>query len=390
MSQAKGGFSENMFPYILTYATSCFFLYIGLRYKSNKVLNCIFIGIALLLPALLAGMRDSSVGTDTSHYIRYFEYVKDTGSRVQNFKYLDLERGFGVFLYLISRFTNNVFWMLFLSELFICFFVWKAIDDNVSDQYKVFSMVLYYLLFYSFSFNIMRQMMAMSILLFSYRYIKKRELFKFLICVVIASLFHTSAIIGFALYPIYGVCMGKDSISLQHKKTSQFKLLFRKVVFKLRFLLILVGLCLAVFLLYNGKEVIKFISDYFNDFHAIAEGIGGSGSPLRYTLYMILLLICTAYTIQFARTEYMFYIVIFLLSIILYQIKFISTEAYRVAMYFSLYIVILIPQIIATMPKKTNRTISSLMVFIIICIYSYDFFVIQQYNGTYPYLLSMN
>ena len=377
-----------MFPYILTYATSCFFLYIGVKCKSSKWLNRILISIALLLPALLAGMRDSSVGTDTANYIRYFEYVKNAGSHVQNFKYLDLERGFGVFLYLISRLTDNVFWMLFLSELFICFFVWKAIDDNVSDQYKVFSMVLYYLLFYSFSFNLMRQMMAMSILLFSYRYIKRREMFKFLICVVIASLLHNASVIGVALYPIYGVCMRKDSINSQYKKISQFGLLLRKVVFKLRFVLILSGLCLAALIIYNGKEIIEFINIYFKDFYAIAEGIGGGSSAWRYTLYMILLLICSAYTFQFFRTEYMFYIVIFLLSIILYQFKFISKEAYRVAMYYSLYFVILIPQVIAATSKKTNRKISSIMVFIIACIYSYDFFVIQLYNSTYPYMLS--
>ena len=82
-----------MFPYILTYAASCFFLYIGVKCKrSSKTLNYIFVGIALLLPALLAGMRDSSVGTDTVAYIRYFEYVKDNGNHVHNFKYFDLER----------------------------------------------------------------------------------------------------------------------------------------------------------------------------------------------------------------------------------------------------------------------------------------------------------
>ena len=304
-----------MFPYILTYAASCFFLYIGVKCKrSSKTLNYIFVGIALLLPALLAGMRDSSVGTDTVAYIRYFEYVKDNGNHVHNFKYFDLERGFGVFLYLLSCLTDDVFWMLFLSELFICFFVWKAIDDNVSDQYKVFAMALYYLLFYSFSFNIMRQMMAMSILLFSYRYIKKRKLLKFLICVLIASLLHKSSIIGFALYPIYGVCLGKDSISLQHKEKSQLKMFLQKVVFKWRFVLIFAGLCLAALIIYNGKEIIKFLNVYLNDFFAIAKGIGGSGSAWRFTLYLILLLICTAYTFQFAYTEYTFYIVIFLLS----------------------------------------------------------------------------
>ncbi len=105
---------------------------------------------------------------------------------------------------------------------------------------------------------------------------------------------------------------------------------------------------------------------------------------------MIILLICTAHTLQFARTEYMFYIVILLISIILYQLKLISTEAYRVAMYFSIYIVILISQNIFAMSKKFNRIISSVIVFIIICVYSYDFFVIQQYNETYPYLLSQS
>ena len=356
--------------------------------RSSKVLNCIFIGIALLLPALLAGLRNSSVGTDTINYVNMFESAKAFNSITTVLQNINVEKGFVGLIYLISRFTNNVFWMLFLCELLTCFFVWKAIDDNVSDQHKVFSMALYYLLFYSFSFNIMRQMIAMSIMLFSYRYIKKRELFKFLICVVFAYTFHKSAVIGFLLYPIYGVCLKKGAESLQNKKDSPFILSARKIVYNLRHVLIFAGLVVAILIILNGKEVIRFISGYFNAFYGISAGTGGS--TWRYTLYMFVLLILTAHTLQFARTEYMFYFVIFLLSIILYQIKLVSTEAYRIAMYFSLYFVVSIPQVIALMPKKNDRTISSLMVFIIACIYSYDFFVIQQYNGAYPYLLSMN
>ena len=149
-------------------------LYIGLKIKKNNPMRVLLIFIALLFPAFLAGLRDGSVGTDTLTLERFFEYCKEN-SFSKIFAVTDYEVGFKLYVYAVASVANNVFWLHFAIEFFVVFFVWKAIDENVVEQYKVFAMLLYYILFYSYSLNMIRQMMAMSILLFSYRYIKQKN-----------------------------------------------------------------------------------------------------------------------------------------------------------------------------------------------------------------------
>ena len=353
-----------MFPYILTYTASCVFLYIGLKCKSNKVLYRVLIGIALLLPALLAGLRDSSVGTDTKSYIQIFKNAVGLNNRTAFFENTGMEDGFNAFIYLISRLTNNVFWMLFLCELFACFFVWKAIDENVVEQYKVFAMLLYYLLFYSYSLNMIRQMMAMSILLFSYQYIKQRKLLKFLLCVIISFFFHKASVIGLVLYPIYSVCLQNDTIELQKEYGSRKSSLFKKIIYKYRYFLIALGILMACLIVYYAREIITFAHFYFDDYYQIYNGSGASTT--RYMFYMVALLIVTAYTLQFKRTEFLYYFVIFIIGLILYQFRTVSEHTFRLSMFLSFYIIVLIPQVISLIKKKTDRAIVISMVLIIV------------------------
>lgn len=371
-----------MFPYIFTYSISCFVLYIGLKIKKNSPIRVLLIFIALLFPALLAGLRDGSVGTDTLTLEHFFEYCK-VSNISQIFSESDYEIGFKLFVYSIARIVDNVFWLHFAIEFFVVFFVWKAIDENVADQYKVFAVLLYYLLFYSFSLNIIRQMMSMSILLFSYTYIKRKELLKFLLCVLVSFFFHKASIFGLALYPIYCVCLQNDATELQ-KKQNRLNSFFRKLIYKFRFLLVLIGITMTLLVVFYAREIIAFAHFYFDDYYYIYQDSGASS--LRYTLYMVALLIVTAYTFQFKHTEFLYYFLVFVISLILYHMSSISGQAYRIAMFFSIYFVVLIPQVIFLIKGKMNRAIVISTVLIIVFMYSYDFFILREYNGTYPYI----
>ena len=374
-----------MFPYIFTYSISCFVLYIGLKIKKNSPMRVLLIFIALLFPAFLAGLRDGSVGADTLTLEHFFEYCK-----ANNFSQIlgvsDYEVGFKLYVYAVASVTNNVFWLHFTIELFIVLFVWKSIDENVVEQYKVFAMLLYYLLFYSL--NMIRQMMAMSILLFSYRYIKQKKLLKFILCVVISFFIHKASIIGLALYPIYTVCLQNDAIELLKKNKTRKSSLFKNLIYQFRYFLIALCIFMACLAVHYAREIITFAHLYFDDYYQIFYDSGLSAT--RYTLYMTAILVVTAYTLQFKRTEYLYYFVLFVISLILYQFRTVSQFAYRLSFFLSFYIIVLIPQVISFINKKSNRAIVISMVLVIVCIYSYDFFVLREYNNTYPYTFSQS
>ena len=60
-----------MLPYLFVFAISIFSTYLAqLCYnRNNKFLFVLFSAVAILTPALLAGFRDSGIGTDTEIYV---------------------------------------------------------------------------------------------------------------------------------------------------------------------------------------------------------------------------------------------------------------------------------------------------------------------------------
>lgn len=57
-----------MIIYWVSFFCSVFFLLFGLR-SQKIIIGKIFIVVGLIIPCLLAGMRDISIGSDTSGYV---------------------------------------------------------------------------------------------------------------------------------------------------------------------------------------------------------------------------------------------------------------------------------------------------------------------------------
>lgn len=56
---------------------------------------------------------------------------------------------------------------------------------------------------YGFTFSGLRQALALSILLYSYPYLKNKRFFRFALLVVLAAMFHSTALIFLVAYPVY-------------------------------------------------------------------------------------------------------------------------------------------------------------------------------------------
>ena len=140
---------------------------IAISRKFSEKFKNILILIALLMPAFVAGARDIGVGTDTLVYgEKYFKIVCEQGIQAL-LLYTDCEIGYGLFIYIISLFTHNIFWQFFWIEFVIVLLIWMSIYNYLEEKYRALAMLIYYLLFFPFSLNIMRQSIAMAIILFS-------------------------------------------------------------------------------------------------------------------------------------------------------------------------------------------------------------------------------
>lgn len=160
------------------------------------------ISLIILVPVLLVTFRSTHTGVDTHAYLKFFE------DRIYGGDYIlyRLHQGHELLFYGISYFfwqngcTRGAFFVFAFVSLFFSFLA----IYRVSKVYNPFVMSLIFLIiFYHECFNAMRQMNAVAIVFFAYTFVLSRNFVKFFLCVVVASLFHSTALCALPLYFLY-------------------------------------------------------------------------------------------------------------------------------------------------------------------------------------------
>lgn len=178
-----------------------------------KHVNRKFLSGILLLPlAILVAFRAEYVGPDTHNYIRnyaVFAKYQSLGDALKNAK---MEDGFVFFGYLCSKVGISYQGFQVLISSFIFYSFYRFVHKY--SPYIAVSCFLIYANFYVFgSMNVVRMWMAVTVLLFAVESFTKNQLKKFIIIVLLASLFHVSALCFLVAYPLQKVhwSLGKTS-----------------------------------------------------------------------------------------------------------------------------------------------------------------------------------
>jgi len=161
------------------------FLLLGALINSRQ--QKLFIVVSFIILFILAAFRDTNVGTDTLGYERIFLRIKAGGTAIQEIGWQALNK---IVIYFNGGFED----LLIVSSLLILtpvFYVAKKYSVN-----PMLSIFLYYAFYlYLQSFNITRQSIAISIILCAYiLLINKKNLF-FVLLVLLAATFHTTALL---------------------------------------------------------------------------------------------------------------------------------------------------------------------------------------------------
>lgn len=153
----------------------------------------------------LIALRSYHLGADTGVYIKYFEKMVDTPwSKVfyENSIGVNFEIGFVLFEKIVATVTSSPYlYQIIYTTIYLLSVVTFSNQLEKSNFFFLFLFATCGL--YTFMFTGVRQCLAMCICLLSYRFIKQRKLIPFLILVLMAFLFHKSAILFVAAYFIY-------------------------------------------------------------------------------------------------------------------------------------------------------------------------------------------
>jgi len=151
--------------------------------------------LAFLVPFLLSAFR-WQVGTDYPTYISLYKAINSITTPEQLWhQILEVEPLYVLMNVLIRLVFNNPLPIFFFSSLLLLSFLFRAVEDYHGKISVMLAVFVFLTLMFSTTLNIMRQMIAVSITFYAARYLFQKQYEKATLWMLIALMFHYSAII---------------------------------------------------------------------------------------------------------------------------------------------------------------------------------------------------
>lgn len=302
--------------------------------KTSKFKN-LYLCLAIIILCWLSCVRDSSVGTDTIHYINRFRNAGNYGFKEF---YVVIWQGrdilFSAFTYYFSLFSGaNVYMYLFILE-FLCIFPVVVCSKKIEEYVPLDKVMFFYItLIYPASMNIVRETIAASFFLLAWCTFKEKKYVVAILTLVIAYGFHHSI----ALVLLVGFFV---ELFIKIKNKSIRKIIFFFAV--IMFILIArdTGGILTNYLfadsLISGNKIVDYYARFQKGSYMIAIGRYG----IMDLFYRI---IFTIIPIQFLNgkdrllNNFMIYSIV---SLVIYATIFIvfgTTYGYRITFFYDVF-----------------------------------------------------
>lgn len=322
-----------------------------------KVLAILCISI---FPIIIGGLR-YDVGRDYfSYYYGIINY-----SQPKRINFMD-EIGSKFIQYISSEIFNSPAIYFFITTAIIILTILYALY-RVSWYVPVgYSIFMFLCMEYAPSLNIVRQYMAVGIVLLAYTYMQEKKFKTFLILVLIAFSFHTSAIVVMPIYLIATKKYGQGS-----KKIILIISILAVVAYRP-----LMNLAMSIGI-GNAYEV--YLSNYSSfDSREIIIPI------IKFIPIMLIISVYRKRLIKYNQSNVMYIYMIFI-GFILQLTAINGPFIERISLYFSICQIIVLPQII----KMTSNKAENLIIKIFIIGYGLMYFIIYygilNYASIFPY-----
>lgn len=378
--------------YLGVIISSCFLLWVAeTQHMRYSLTRRTVIVIALLIPITIAGLRKIGIGTDTNVYVNLmYEAASNSRSLIdyynysvfQVYHYVQINRweiGFTTLVYAVTKIFQSYQAVLFAVEAVIIVFVYKGIAYLKKEIPVWFGMLVFYLMFYNATFNVMRQWIAMSILFFGYRYLIENKNAKYIITILASMLFHTSALIGIVVFFLY-------KYSNNGKERRHFKSLkIDNDLYKV-FSVLAIGI-IGLAALQTLSGMLSLLGASFSRYVLVYLRGSVSMMPMQIIrrLPFVFIVLLNWKRLQRENSRVAFYVICsVVMDILISQLGSITDQSGRMAPYFSIYSLILYPYILRA-NRKYRFIMGMGMVLILTMLWFYDY-VMNGRGETVPYL----
>ena len=175
--------------------------YLKVSYDVKRIIKVCFIVIFVFI----AGFRSGPLGWDYENYTSYFNNSPNLFYLILNPNILFTENlrygiGFSIINSFIKLFTDNSHYYFVLCSILTTLLLAYNIKTYL-PRYRLIAFFVYFgIEFLALDFIYQRQIIAVQFFVYSLRYIKEKKLYKYLLFILIAGTFHSSA---WFLFPLY-------------------------------------------------------------------------------------------------------------------------------------------------------------------------------------------
>lgn len=285
----------------------------------------------------ILGLRSPYVGADTLSYVSHFE--RGLNFSFFDFSYSRFEPGFLLLNKVIGLFASTQTYLFIVGMISISLIGWVIYTES---EMPFFSLFLFISLgFYTNTFNLVRQMIAVALIFCSYKFLKQDKFISFTLLIFLAATFHITALLFFPIYLV------------RYRKISSIYLLIS-------------GL-LSIIVAILAENLLLFMVVYFGSFDY--ELIAGGGWR-RLVLLIFILATSILYRKKIIQNDekkaIYFNITVFAIFIQILALNF--SLFTRVTAYFRIYLLLFIPEIISNIDDKFVRVlvIIAVVVFLLV------------------------
>jgi transmembrane protein EpsG len=340
---------SSLILYLTLFSCSALLFYYG-----NKRRNRITIGMSLLIPVILGGLR-YNVGTDYSVYISMY-------NNLARQPFLDfstnIEFGF-LLLAKIAYFMQSPLF-LFLSSCFLTVLFFYLALRRLKVARPALIYFLFLLIIFPMTLNVMRQGIALSVCLYAFTFMIERRFWKYLFWMVIASMFHMTSLI---LLPVYFL-----NRFVKEKNNNYIFFLIK--------LLILCGVIL-VLLPYFFSALISI--PMFEKYDLYQTYIGEGNNITFYielSIFLLGLVVAKWAAPKKNASIYLFTLLFAALEVVFLTLGFTSTFIKRMALYFTVFNLLLLTNFVDIFKDRTGQFI----MYSVIILYGLTYFYVSYFQ----------
>lgn len=191
--------------YVITIAILLLFSHIEIS-GADSATRYVMLLIVFFIFVAQIGLR-WEMGTDWTPYRDHFEQEHTWESVLLNV-IIGFELGYGLFVWFIHSISDNYTVFLLAHAIIFYILIFKA--TNHLSKYPILTLLLFYAVMMGLTGS-NRQLLALAICLYSLKYAINKKFVPFLLCISIATLFHTSALL-FSFYYLFNRDLKKRTI----------------------------------------------------------------------------------------------------------------------------------------------------------------------------------